>query len=230
MGSGFKTWPPILCFIKLGTGRKLSSLPSVRQRNNGTLNRKHFIIVRKLFIFTAAVFLIFVSASYAQPVQQEIPSEYGYIVELGQVIPDFDLVLPDGTILNTKDLRGKVVMLQFTASWCSVCRKEMPHIESEIWQKHKDNPAFALYGIDLKEPKEKVIGFQKEMGITYPLALDPDGDIFYSFAARDAGVTRNVIIDKTGKIVFMTRLYKEEEFNSMKEVIADLLIDSMKKK
>jgi len=46
-------------------------------------------------------------------------------------------------------------MLQFTASWCSVCRKEMPHIENEIWQKHKSDSNFALYGIDLKEDKRR---------------------------------------------------------------------------
>ena len=180
--------------------------------------------MRKLF--TAAVFsvlLISVCSAQAQTVQKEIPAEYGYIVKLGQTIPDFDLVLPGGTKTSTKSLRGKVVMLQFTASWCSVCREEMPHIESEIWQKHQDNPGFALYGIDLQEPEETVIEFQKQMGITYPLALDPDGDIFYSFAERGAGVTRNVIIDKTGKIVFMTRLYQVEEFNEMKEVIKNLL-------
>ncbi|NLU39550.1 MAG: TlpA family protein disulfide reductase [Bacteroidales bacterium] len=164
-----------------------------------------------------------VNKTEAQTIQKEIPADYGYIVKLGQTVPDFDIVLPDGTKTNMQALRGKVVMLQFTASWCSVCRKEMPHIESEIWQKHKSNKNFALYGIDLKEDKEKVFDFQKQIGITYPLALDLDGNIFYTFAAQDAGVTRNVIVNKSGKIVYMTRLYKEEEFEEMKRVIDDLL-------
>ena len=67
--------------------------------------------------------------------------------------------------------------------------------------------------------------FQKDLKITYPLALDQDGKIFYTFAAQGAGVTRNVIIDKTGKIVYMTRLFKEEEFKEMVDVI-DFLLDS----
>ncbi|MDP3180849.1 MAG: redoxin domain-containing protein, partial [Bacteroidota bacterium] len=85
------------------------------------------------------------------------------------------------------------------------------------------NPNFALYGIDLDEPIEKVKEFAKQIPVTYPLALDPKGGIFYQFAEQKAGVTRNVILDKTGKIVYMTRLYKEEEFAEMKKVIADLL-------
>jgi peroxiredoxin len=161
----------------------------------------------------------------AQNIQKEIPTDYGYIIKLGQTVPDFDIVLPDGTTTNVKALRGKIVMLQFTASWCSVCRKEMPHIESEIWQKHKENKNFALFGIDLKEEKDKVVEFQHQIGITYPLALDPEGKIFFTFAEQNAGVTRNVIIDKNGKIVFLTRLYKEDEFNEMKKVIEELLSD-----
>ncbi len=60
-----------------------------------------------------------------------------YLVKVGDTAPDFAMALPDGTTVKLSDLRGKVVMLQFTASWCGVCRKEMPFIESDIWQKHK---------------------------------------------------------------------------------------------
>ena len=155
--------------------------------------------------------------------QKEIPADYAYIVKVGQQIPDFSMTTTDGKTIRVADLKGKVVMLQFTASWCGVCRKEMPHIEAEIWKEHKNNPNFALFGIDLDEPKEVVEKFAKQIPITYPLALDPKGGIFYQFAEKGAGVTRNVIVDKTGKIVFMTRLYKEEEFQEVKKVIAELL-------
>ena len=77
----------------------------------------------------------------------------------------------------------------------------------------------------MDEPLDKVKKFQKDMKTTYPLALDPGAKIFYTFAAKGAGVTRNVIIDKKGKIVYMTRLFKEEEFKEMVEVI-DLLLKS----
>jgi len=61
------------------------------------------------------------------------------------------------------------------------------------------------------------------MPITYPLAMDPNADIFGIFANKKAGVTRNVIIDKKGTIVYMTRLFKEGEFKEMVKVI-DLLL------
>ncbi len=143
----------------------------------------------------------------------------GYLVSTGQLAPDFEMQLTTGEILKLSDLRGKIVMLQFTASWCSVCRKEMPFIESEIWQPLKSNQQFALYGIDRDEPLEKVTWFAEKTGITYPLALDPGAEIFQLYAEKEAGVTRNVIVGADGRILYLTRLFTQEEFDAMKEVI-----------
>ena len=147
----------------------------------------------------------------------------GYIVKVGDQVPDFDLLMTDGSKVNIKELQGKVVMLQFTASWCGVCRQEMPHIESEIWQKLKDNPEFALYGIDLKETPEVTEEFAKSIPVTYPLTLDPEGERFALFCDKGAGVTRNIILDRTGKIIMLTRLYDEAEFASMVKLINEEL-------
>lgn len=174
-------------------------------------------------IFIVTLFTLSAFGQLKAIPEKKIPADYGYIVKIGQQMPSIEMELTDGTKVSTSDLKGKVSMLQFTASWCSVCRKEMPHIEKEIWQKHKNNNDFVLIGIDMDEPLQKVKDFKEKMGITYPLALDPGAEIFYTFAAKGAGVTRNIIIDKTGKIVYMTRLFKEAEFNEMIEVI-DLLL------
>ena len=64
----------------------------------------------------------------------------GYIVKVGDKAPDITITYTDGTRKKLSDFRGKIVMLQFTASWCGVCRKEMPFIEKDIWLKHKNNP------------------------------------------------------------------------------------------
>ena len=148
----------------------------------------------------------------------------GYIVKVGDQAPDFGIDMIDGTQAKLSDYSGKVIMLQFTASWCSVCRKEMPIIEEEIWNINKDKD-FILIGIDRDEPLDVVNEFADKMGITYPLALDPDADIFGLYADKKSGVTRNVIIDKSGKIAFLTRLYEREEFNEMKEAITKLLAE-----
>ena len=92
-----------------------------------------------------------------------------------------------------------------------------------IWLKHKNNPEFALIGIDRDEPLDKVIAFGKSVGVTYPLGLDPGADIFAKYALRESGITRNVLIDREGKIVKLTRLYNEEEFASLVDQIDEML-------
>ena len=76
-----------------------------------------------------------------------------------------------------------------------------------------------VIGIDRDEPETTVLKFRDDMKITYPLALDPGADIFGLYAQKEAGVTRNVIIDRKGRIIFLTRLFEREEFDRMKEVI-----------
>ncbi|MEI6090937.1 MAG: TlpA disulfide reductase family protein [bacterium] len=148
-----------------------------------------------------------------------------HIVKVGDTAPNFTLIYQDGTQKQLSDLRGKVIMLQFTASWCPVCMKEMPFIEKEIYQKYKNNPDFVLVGIDLKEKPEEITKFIKAANITYPIISDIDGKIFELYAEKEAGVTRNIIIDKSGKIAFLTRLFEKSEFNAMKKKIKSLLKD-----
>ena len=157
----------------------------------------------------------------------QTPDDRGYIVNVAEKSPDFILDFPDGSQISLKDLKGQVTLLQFTASWCHVCREEMPHIEKEIWKVYK-NMGLNVIGIDRDEPAEVVTSFAKEVQVTYPLALDPGADIFALFADRDSGVTRNVILGPDGKIVFLTRLFEIQEFNKMKRVIHNLLIDQLR--
>lgn len=171
--------------------------------------------MKKIIILSG---ILFITNIYAQQVY-----EHQYKVKTGDNAPDFEMNLPSGEKVKLSSLRGKIVMLQFTASWCGVCRKEMPYIEKQIWQRHKDNPRFALYGIDREEPAETVIEFAKKTKVTYPIGLDPNADIFGLYADKKAGITRNIIIDKEGKIVMMTRLFKMDEFNKMVSTIDSLL-------
>ncbi|MDE6347560.1 MAG: TlpA family protein disulfide reductase [Bacteroides sp.] len=169
------------------------------------------------------IFCLFALCGIASKAQEVAADSTGYIVKVGEMAPDFTVKLTDGKSVALSALRGKVVMLQFTASWCGVCRKEMPFIEKEIWQKHKSNPDFMLIGIDRDEPLEKVIAFGKSIGVTYPLGLDPGADIFAKYALRKAGITRNVLIDKEGRIVKLTRLYNPEEFASLVKEIDEMM-------
>lgn len=153
----------------------------------------------------------------------QLDDDRGYKVKVGDVAPVFKMKLANGETFDLAKQKNKIVMLQFTASWCSVCRKEMPFIESDIWQKHKANPNFVLVAIDRDEPQATVLKFVESTHITYPIGLDPKSKIFTLYALPEAGITRNVIIDKDGKIVKLTRLYNQDEFTQMTQLIDNLL-------
>ena len=148
-------------------------------------------------VVKSLMFILFVLCGLSGKAQEVAADSTGYIVRVGEMAPNFTITLTDGKKVTFSELRGKVVMLQFTASWCGVCRKEMPFIEKDIWLKHKDNSAFALIGIDRDEPLDKVIAFGKS--------------------------TRNVLIDKDGRIVMLTRLYNEKEFAALTKKIDEML-------
>ena len=172
--------------------------------------------MRSLFI----IFFLIISSLFAQQQADSV----GFYVKIGDPSPEFTLTFPNGDSTSFTELKGKVIMLQFTASWCSVCRQEIPHIEQKIWQDLKCDELIVI-GVDMDEPVEKVIKFAEDMKRTYPLALDPGAEIFGLFADKNSGVTRNVIIDKKGNIAHLTRLFNMEEFITMVEKIKVLLKD-----
>ncbi len=182
------------------------------------MNKKSFLLVLFLFVIGSGIVV-------AQNKDDVVVYENEYLVKVGDTAPDFTLELTDGSAFTLSEQRGKVVMLQFTAGWCGVCRKEMPFIERDIWQRHKDNSDFVLVGIDREETKEQIEAFIKKVGTTYPIAMDTNADVFASYALRNSGITRNVLIDKDGKIVMLTRLFNEEEFKSLVERIDKMLAE-----
>ncbi len=163
-----------------------------------------------------------------QPVVENVAAEpvvyeNEYIVKVGDAAPDFTLQMTDGSTFTLSEQRGKVVMLQFTAGWCGICREEMPHIERDIWLPNKDNENFVLVGIDREEELEDILPFIQEVGTTYPIAMDSNADVFAQYALRESGITRNVLIDRDGNIVMLTRLFKEDEFAALVEKINSML-------
>ena len=164
--------------------------------------------------------IIFLHISFFCIGQQE---KRGYIVNIGDTAPLFKTTTNTGDVFDLEKQKGKIVMLQFTASWCSVCIKEMPHIENEIWEIYKNSEDFVLVGIDKGESIEMIQKLITKTNISYPICLDKNSEIFELYAEKKAGVTRNIIIDRDGKILFLTRLFEEKEFDEMKKIIKQSL-------
>lgn len=198
------------------------------------LNFTHNLSMKKTMFLMAALVMLAAcgnatrkaeaaDASAQTSAEDTIVYEHQYLVKVGDMAPDFTLRYTDGSMFTLSEQRGKVVMLQFTASWCGICRSEMPHIESRIWQPHKGDPDFVLVGVDREESSEVVEEYVSKLGTTYPMLLDDKGDVFASYALRNSGITRNVLVGRDGRIVKLTRRFVESEFNDLVAAIDSLL-------
>src|SRR5713101_3801380 len=112
--------------------------------------------------------------------------------------PDFTLSTPSGASLSLTELRGKVVLLNFWATWCVPCRKEMPAIEA-LYQRYKDR-GLEVVAISLdKLAAAPVEAFVQEMGVTYRVALDPSWATARTYGVR--GLPATFLLDRAGNVV-----------------------------
>jgi len=95
--------------------------------------------------------------------------------------PEIDLATPEGRKISLRDFRGKIVMLNFWATWCVPCREEMPAME-KLYQEFKDKN-FVILAVAVKDRKQDAIDFVKELKITYPIALDPEAKVGQEYGA-----------------------------------------------
>jgi thiol-disulfide isomerase/thioredoxin len=111
--------------------------------------------------------------------------------------PDFSLPLINGKVQKLSDLKGNFVFLNFWATWCPPCRAEMPSMEK--LHKHFANKNLTFLAIDIREPATTVATFIKKFNLTFPIALDKNGDTANLYAISSIPMT--FIIDKDGFII-----------------------------
>jgi cytochrome c biogenesis protein CcmG/thiol:disulfide interchange protein DsbE len=143
----------------------------------------------------------------AERIAESLPGRAQRSVEVNGEAPDFRLAAPDGGSLSLSDLRGRVVVLNFWATWCTPCRAEMPALE-QVYRAHQDE-GLVIVGIDVQEAADRVSAFLPEVGVTFPILLDSDTRIATRY--RATGLPASFIVDRHG-IVRDIRLgpYSEE--------------------
>ena len=110
--------------------------------------------------------------------------------------PDFEMETFDGETLRLSELEGKVVVLNFWASWCPPCRWEMPFFET-MWNEYRDRDV-VFVGVAMSDSLEDAKGFAEESGVTYPIGLDQTNDIVRAYEVYSLPTT--FFIDKEGQI------------------------------
>jgi thiol-disulfide isomerase/thioredoxin len=118
-----------------------------------------------------------------------------YAPEKGALAPEFTLENVSGGQVSLTGLRGKVVLLNFWATWCGPCRIEMPALQARHEQY---NEKLAVVAIDFDEPQEDVLAFTDEFGLTFTMLLDPGGEIQNEYRVR--GYPTSVFLNENGVV------------------------------
>ena len=182
------------------------------------MNIKSFC--RKAYILLAAVVLFAVTPTSVSAQDQAAEIAKTTLVKVGDKAADFTVEMLDGKQITLSKLKGKVVLVNFWATWCPPCREELKHVQKEIIDRFKGKD-FVFLPISRGEKKATVEAFREKAGYTFPMGLDPKQSIFKLFASNY--IPRNFLIGKDGKIVYLSVGYDEKEFNELISAIDNAL-------
>jgi len=131
------------------------------------------------------------------------------IVKVGHSMPAFTIVSDNGKELKSAALKGKVILINFFATWCPPCQKELAEVEAKLWPMYKDNANFSLLVIGREHSDADLSAYNEKKGFTFPLYPDKSRDIFNAFAKSQ--IPRTYLIGKDGKVIYTTIGFKEED-------------------
>ena len=177
------------------------------------------MVVMAILAIVLCVALLF-GGSFTAKAQQRPTPEQATIVKDGEKAPNFEVQMFDGSTVKLSDLKGKVVLLNFWATWCPPCRAELARVEKDIIEKFKGKP-FVFLPVSRGEEKATVAAFREKMGYTFPIGLDPDQSIYRKYASNY--IPRSILVGRDGVVAYVGVGYDEQIAKELDEAITAAL-------
>jgi peroxiredoxin len=133
--------------------------------------------------------------------------------------PDFALPNLDGSNLRLQEQRGRVVMINFWATWCGPCRVEMPHL-SRLYEKYRGS-GFTVLAVNIDEDPHKAASLAKQLGMRFPVLLDTEKKVSRLYDLSTMPST--ILIDRDGRVRYITRGYRDGYEETYDKQIRELL-------
>lgn len=164
------------------------------------------------------ILLVAVLAGCSQEAEVEPTPSETVLVDVGDTAPGFELTTLAGETFNLEAHRGKVVLVNFFATWCPPCREELPYLEKQIFQAF-DPEKLAVVVIGREENDEIIQPFVDKHGYTVPFAGDPEMVAYSQYATRF--IPRNFVIGPDGTVLYQSQGYEPHEFSEMVKLIEE---------
>lgn len=186
-------------------------------------------IARRAIIYVALItmigagFTLSVGPVYSSEVDELMASLGITSLPEGKIAQDFTLKDLNGKEISLSDYRGKIVLLNFMATWCHWCRKEMPHLQ-KLYDQFKDKGFVIVSVFSDREGAKVVVPFIEESGYTFSVSsglLDPTGKVTSMY--RVTGTPTSYLIDRKGKIIGWEVGYREWFSKDARNLIERLL-------
>lgn len=148
-----------------------------------------------------------------------ISSHSSAVVSTQTAAPDFTLKSNQGSNMRLNELQGEVVMINFWASWCGPCRKEMPLLNS-LYEKYQDL-GFTILGVNVEADATKANKIISDLGVNFPILYDNNSDVSKKYGVDSMPAT--VVVDRDGKVRYVHRGYKSGDEEKYRDVIKALV-------
>jgi peroxiredoxin len=143
------------------------------------------------------------------------------VVYLDDSMPAFTIVADDGTETPSSLFKGKVILVNFFATWCPPCQAELAEVEKTLWPKYKQESDFVLLVIGREHSEAELAKYNAKKGFSFPLYPDKNRQIYAAFATQL--IPRSYLIDRNGKILFVAKGYQPAEFKRILRMIDNAL-------
>jgi len=133
--------------------------------------------------------------------------------------PDFTLRAMDGPNMRLQEQRGRVVMINFWATWCGPCRQEMPHL-NRLYEKYRAS-GFVLLGVNVDDDTRNAAEVAAKLGVKFPVLWDTDKKVsrLYDLATMPS----TVLIDRDGKVRYVHRGYLNGYEDTYEKQVREML-------
>ena len=190
------------------------------KKRGSTLTLTALLLVLIALVVAIIFWPVEVSATNSSVPTAQDDIEATTLIHAGDIAPDFTVEMLDGSKVTLSELRGKVVLVGFWATWCPPCRLELSHMQKDVIDRFAGKDLVVL-PISRGEKRKTVEDYIAKMGYTFPIGLDGDQSIYKKYASNYS--PRSFVVGRDGKVVYVAVGYDEQIAKEIDTAISEAL-------